>query len=82
MWHVDDLLVSHKDSFEITKLAVYLEDIYRGLSIKRGKVHDYLGMTLDFSKRGELVSINDTVPEQYLLGLPGRIGRHSHIAGG
>ena len=28
VWHVDDLLVSHKDSFEITKLAVYLEDIY------------------------------------------------------
>ena len=54
VWHVDNLLVSHKDSFEITKLAVYLEDIYGGLLVKRGKVHDYLGMTLDFSKKRSL----------------------------
>jgi len=27
-WHVDDLKVSHKDPFEITKFATYLSSIY------------------------------------------------------
>ena len=43
-WHVDDLKVSHKDPFEITKFTAYLSSIYgKKLSVKRGKVHDYLG---------------------------------------
>ena len=27
-WHVDDLQVSHKDPFEITKFATYLSSMY------------------------------------------------------
>ena len=50
VWRVDDLKVSHKNAFEITKLAGYLGDIYPGLKVNRGKVHDYLDMNLDFSK--------------------------------
>jgi hypothetical protein len=54
-WHVDDLKVSHKDSFEITKFAEYLSGIYGDkLTVHRGKIHDYLGMDLDFSKKGEV----------------------------
>jgi len=46
-WHVNDLKVSHKDPFEITKFATYLSSIYgKKLSVKRGKVHDYLGKDL------------------------------------
>lgn len=52
-WHVDDLKVSHKDPFEITMFAEYLAGIYGDkLTVHRGKIHDYLGMDLDFSKKG------------------------------
>ena len=52
-WHVNDLKVSHKNPFKITKFATYLVSIYgEKLSVKRGKVHDYLGMDLDYSKKG------------------------------
>ena len=50
VWHVDDLKVSHKKAIEITKLAMYLDDIYPGLKVNHGKIHDYLGMNLDFSE--------------------------------
>ena len=54
-WHVDDLKVSHQSPFEITKFSTYLSSIYGvKLTVKRGKVHDYLGMDLDFSQKGTL----------------------------
>ena len=52
--HVDDLKISHVDSFEVTKLIRYLEKIYGKVVVHRGKVHDYLGMDLDFSDEGYL----------------------------
>ena len=55
-WHVDDLKVSHADEKEIDKFADYLRGIYEkaGLKLtdKRGDVHDYLGMDLDYSTPG------------------------------
>ena len=53
VWHVDDLKVSHSNAFEITKLAGYLDNTYPCLKVNFGKVHDYLGMNLDFSKEME-----------------------------
>ena len=50
--HVNDLKVSHKDSFEVTRLAAYLNDICGDLKANQGKVHDYLGMYLDYSEEG------------------------------
>ena len=50
----DDLKVSHESSFEITKFALYLEDVYDGLTVHRGTVHNYLGMDLNFSEDGEV----------------------------
>ena len=40
VWHVENLKVSHKDSF------IYLTDIYGGLKVNCGKVQNYLGMDL------------------------------------
>ena len=52
-WHVDDLKVSHKDPFEIIKFAHYLSIQYgKKTTVKRGKVHEYLGMDLDYSRKG------------------------------
>ena len=48
-WNVDDLNISHKDSREVTKIIRHFGDIYGDtMTVHRGKVHDYLGMDLDF----------------------------------
>eukprot|EP00804_Cyclotella_cryptica_P008705 CCRYP_018534-RA/>CCRYP_018534-RA protein AED:0.44 eAED:0.44 QI:0/-1/0/1/-1/0/1/0/198 len=53
VWHVDDLEVSHKDRNEITKLLIYLGKIYGpGITVTRGKTHDYLGNDFDFLEDG------------------------------
>lgn len=57
VWHVDDLKVSHKSSAVVTRMANWLKQTYKRLfddgsgSLKciRGDVHEYLGMTLDYS---------------------------------
>ena len=47
--HINNLKVSHKDPFEVTRLASYMNDIYVGLKVNRGKLHNYLGMDIDYS---------------------------------
>jgi hypothetical protein len=63
VWHVDDLKISHKDTCVVTTIlnlldARYGQEIVGGeraaLTISRGKVHDYLGMTLDYSAPGKV----------------------------
>jgi hypothetical protein len=39
---------------EVTSMIDWLKGIYGDMKVSRGKVHDYLGMTLDYSKRGEV----------------------------
>ena len=48
IWHVDDLKVSHVDEIENSKFAEWMKTIYREkLTVRRGKIHDYLGMDMD-----------------------------------
>jgi len=55
IWHVNDLLVSCKDTFEQTKLQCYLGNIYGpGLTINKGAKHHYLDMDLEFCEDGSL----------------------------
>ena len=44
--HVDDLKVSHVNSFEITNFAGYLSSIYGLLTVHRVKLHEYFSMYL------------------------------------
>jgi hypothetical protein len=56
-WHVDDLKVSHVQPKVIDQFIMDMESEFgkeTPLNKSRGKVHDYLGMTLDFSKPGEV----------------------------
>jgi hypothetical protein len=56
-WHVDDLKVSHAQSTVVNQFIADMEGEFgkeTRLNKSRGKVHDYLGMTLDFSKPGEV----------------------------
>ncbi len=55
IWHVDDLMASCEDDFELTKFLCYLAKIYGPkLTMHMGWKHNYLGMNLKFNKDGTL----------------------------
>jgi Reverse transcriptase (RNA-dependent DNA polymerase) len=57
VWHVDDLKISHKDEKVVSDVIKQLQGEFgkeAPLTVNRGKIHDYLGMTLDFSEEGKL----------------------------
>jgi hypothetical protein len=55
IWHMDDLMVSCKEDFELTKFLCYLAKMYGPkLSMHTGRNHDYLGMDMEFRKDGTL----------------------------
>ena len=57
LFHVDDLKISHKNPDVVTNIINKLEKHYSGLMPffkSRGKVHDYLGMTFEYSKYGKV----------------------------
>jgi Reverse transcriptase (RNA-dependent DNA polymerase) len=61
-WHVDDMKISHKDPLAVDDFTLWLRHTYEEIlqdgsgemKVTRGKVHEYLGMTLDFSTRGSV----------------------------
>jgi hypothetical protein len=57
VWHVDDLKILHVSTKVVDDLITNLDSKFgkeTPLSKSRGKVHDYLGMTLDFSVPGQV----------------------------
>ena len=60
LWHVDDLKISHVDPMVVGSIINLLNERYgkeAPLTVTRGKIHDYLGRTLNFLKKGS-VKIN------------------------
>ena len=58
LWHVDDLKLSHVDPKVIDKIIEQLEKEYGKvgkMTVRRGKVHNYLGMTLDFTQVSKMI---------------------------
>ena len=37
IWHVNDLIMSHKEGWEITKIIKWLGKLYGDIKVKRGK---------------------------------------------
>ena len=73
VWRVDNLKISHKDSAVIDKLIVSLKSEYGQvdeMTIRRGKKHNYLGMTLDFSKSGAFIVDMEDYLKEILTYLP------------
>ena len=55
-FHADDILSSHKNAKVNDNFAIWAQKEYgsvKSVEVKRGKIHKFLGMTLDFSKAGE-----------------------------
>ncbi|CAJ1950718.1 unnamed protein product [Cylindrotheca closterium] len=65
IWHVDDLKISHVEQEVLDDLADKLSERYgkeAPLTIQRGEVHEYLGVTIDFSEKGKVkFSMDDYV---------------------
>lgn len=56
IFHVDDMMLSHKDPDVVTKYLKKLNGVYGTIdpmTSTRGKIHEYLGMTIDYSVKGE-----------------------------
>ena len=56
-WHVDDLKVSHVDSGVVDDFLLWVKETYGSIGevkTTRGKVHEYLGIKLDYTNPGEV----------------------------
>ena len=59
IWHVDDFKVSHAEEKELDKFIEWIKENYEDpdigmVKVTRGKIHNFLGMTLDYSSDGEV----------------------------
>ena len=57
LWHVDDLKISHVNPAVVTSMIELLKSEFgkeSPLTKTRGKVHEYLDMTIDFSEDGKV----------------------------
>jgi hypothetical protein len=57
VWHVDDLKIAHQDPDVISHIISLLKAEFgkeAPLSVTRGKVHNYLGMRMDYTMRGKV----------------------------
>ena len=79
-FHVDDLMSSHMDPAVNDRFLIWLNKMYGAIKETngvRGKVHDYLGMTLDFRQEGVMkVDMTDYV-EKMLKEFPVDLGDQS-----
>jgi hypothetical protein len=79
-WHVDDLKVSHKDPVIIDNFILcWVKKQYGSIGevkVTHGKIHEHLGMKLDFSRKGQvMIDMRDYVetmrqafPQEELVG--------------
>jgi hypothetical protein len=81
VWHVDDLKISHVDPQVTADIVQLLQEKYgtedAPVTVSHGKVHDYLGMTLDYTQPNKVIinmdqyvnELLDNVPEDYGTGI-------------
>ena len=79
-WHVDDLKISHVSEEVCEMILKRLNDEYgneQEVVAHRGKIHDYLGMVIDFSKDGEVTFSQKKYIQETLDECPEEMfGRH------
>ena len=70
VWHVDDLKISHVSEDVLDDIIASLKAEYGKvgeMTVRRGPVHEYLGMTLDFSQPGKFILDMEKYLEQSVL---------------
>jgi len=73
LWHVDDLKISCEHEETINELVSQLDSVFgteAPLTAQRGFIHEYLGMTLDFSDDGKVKIIMDDYLEKLFESMP------------
>jgi hypothetical protein len=82
---VDDLKISHVDALVVTNVISQLKEEFgkeAPLTIMRGKVHEYLGMTLDYSLKGKVqIKMIDYI-QGMLTEIPADMGGEAATAAG
>jgi hypothetical protein len=67
LWHVDDLKISHVEPEVVTSVIDSLSKKFgkdAPMTITRGKVHDYLGMKIDYSDKGKVrITMNEYIDD-------------------
>ena len=67
----------HKDPKVIDKIIVSLDDEYDKtgkMTVRQGKIHEYLGMTLDFSRPGKFIMDMEQYIDEVMKDLPKEFG--------
>ena len=73
LWHVDDLKLSHKSQAVLDDLIDQLNQKYgqeTPVTVQKGKIHEYLGMTIDFSSPGKVQFRMDDYVDRILAEAP------------
>ena len=73
VWHVDYMKISHVNNKVVDNIIKAIEQEFgkeAPLTIRRGKLHDYLGMVLDFTNPGKVVIRMEDYIRNMLTQLP------------
>jgi hypothetical protein len=82
LWHVNDLkMSSHVNAEVLEKIIKRLDEKYGNkeapLTVNRGTVHEYLGMTTDYSEKGKVKFIMNDYVENLLDEVPEEMSGHA-----
>ena len=75
MFHVDNLKISHMDSSVVTRVIEALSKRYgeiMPITISRGRVHDYLGMTFNYTNSEQVTIHIYQYIDEFLDNMPNR----------
>jgi hypothetical protein len=77
VWHVDDLKFSHVKASIVTEIIELVRKEFanhKPLTVQRGLLHDYLGMTIDLSVKGKVMITMIDFIEKMLEEIPEDMG--------
>lgn len=82
-WHVDNVKMSHVDQEALEDVILKLEDEFgkeAPLTVTKGDIHEYLGMTIDFLNPGEVVfSMLDCI-ERLIAKAPAKVMKGESVS--
>ena len=84
-FHVDDIMSSHKNPKVNDKFGEWLERMYgsyKAVKPLRGKVHDYLGMKIDFGTKDTVIIDMDQYVHDMIVDFPVNITKKSSTPAG